>query len=55
MVEGIEAISRVFAVPVRAVDSDNESVFINETLVGYSEDRCVEFTHSWIYRKNDQA
>ena len=34
VVEGLEAISGVFPVPVRRVDSDNDSVFINETLVG---------------------
>ena len=33
VVEGLEAISGVFPVPVRGVDSDNDSVFINETLV----------------------
>ena len=37
VVEGLEAISRVFPVPVRGIDSDNDSVFINETLVGYCE------------------
>ena len=34
VVEGLEAISGVFPVPVRGIDSDNDSVFINETLVG---------------------
>ena len=37
VVEGLEAISGVFPVPVRGIDSDNDSVFINETLVGYCE------------------
>ncbi len=55
VVEGLEAISRVFPVPVRGIDSDNDSVFINETLVGYCEDRGIEFTRSRAYRKNDQA
>ena len=55
VIEGIEAISRVFPVPVRGMDSDNDSVFINETLVGYCEGRGIEFTHSRAYRKNDQA
>ena len=39
VVEGLEAISGVFPVPVRGIDSDNDSVFINETLVGYCEER----------------
>ena len=55
VVEGLEAISRVFPVPVRGIDSDNDSVFINETLFGYCVDRGIEFTRSRAYRKNDQA
>ena len=55
MTEGLEAISRVFPVPIRGIDSDNDSVFINETLVGYCADRGIEFTRSRAYRKNDQA
>ena len=55
VVEGLEAISGVFPVPVRGIDSDNDSVFINETLVGYCEEREIEFTRSRAYRKNDQA
>ena len=55
VVEGLEAISSVFPMPVRGIDSDNDSVFINETLVQYCVDRDIEFTRSRAYRKNDQA
>ncbi len=55
VVEGLEAISRVFPVPIRGIDSDNDSVFINETLVRYCADMGIEFTRSRAYRKNDQA
>ena len=55
VVEGLEAISGVFPVQVRGIDSDNDSVFINETLVGYCEENEIEFTRSRAYRKNDQA
>ena len=55
VVSGLEAISRVFPVPVRGIDSDNDSVFINETPVGYCEENEIEFTRSRAYRKNDQA
>ena len=55
VVEGLEAISGVFPVPVRGIDSDNDSVFINETLVSYCEHQGIEFTRSRAYRKNDQA
>ena len=68
VVEGLEAISRVFPVPIRGIDSDNDSVFINETLVRYCADMGIEFTQPSLssvtkryskpatpYRKNDQA
>ncbi len=55
VVEGLEAISRVFPVPVRGIDSDNDSVFINETLFRYCDVKGIEFTRSRAYRKNDQA
>ena len=53
--EGLEAISNVFPVPVRGIDSGNDSVFINETLAGYCEENEIEFTRSRAYRKNGQA
>ena len=55
VVEGLEAIAGVFPVPVRGIDSDNDSVFINETVVGYCAQNAIEFTRSRAYRKNDQA
>ena len=41
--------------PVLGIDSDNDSVFINQTLMEYCADRGIEFTRSRAYRKNDQA
>ena len=41
--------------PVLGIDSDNDSVFINDTLTQYCADRGIEFTRSRAYRKNDQA
>ena len=55
VVTGLEAVSCVFPVPIRGINSDNDSVFINETLLSYCEDRGIEFTRSRAYRKNDQA
>ena len=55
VVAGLEAVSRVFPVPIRGINSDNDSVFINETLLSYCTDRGIEFTRSRAYRKNDQA
>ena len=50
-VEGLDAFSRVFPVPIRGINSDNDSVFTNETLLGYCKERGIEFTRSWAYRK----
>jgi hypothetical protein len=37
------------------LDVDNDSAFINETLVGFCRDRGIELTRSRAYKKNDQA
>ena len=55
VVEGLEAIARQLPFPVLGIDSDNDSVFINQTLVEYCADRRIEFARSRGYRKNDQA
>ena len=55
MVEGLEAIAGQLPFPVLGIDSDNDSVFINQTLIKYCADREIEFTRSEAYRKNDQA
>ena len=52
---GFEAIARQLPFPVPGIDSDNDSVFINDTLTEYCVDRGIEFTRSRAYRKNDQA
>ena len=53
--EGIDVIARQLPVPVVGIDTDNDSAFINETLVNYCQRREFEFTRSRAYRKNDQA
>ena len=55
VVEGLEAIARQLPFRVLGIDSDNDSAFINETLVQYCSQRGIEFTRSRAYRKNDQA
>ena len=55
VVEGLEAIARQLPFRVLGIDSDNDSAFINETLVQYCAQRGIEFTRSRAYRKNDQA
>ena len=54
VVAGLEAIGQL-PFPVKGIDSDNDSVFINETLTQYCAERGIEFTRSRPYRKNDQA
>ena len=55
VVEALEVVRRQMPVPVIAIDSDNDSAFINDSLVCYCEEHKIEFTRSRPYRKNDQA
>jgi Integrase core domain len=55
VVEGLEVIRRQMPVPIRGIDTDNDSAFINETLQRYCQERHFEFTRSRGYQKNDQA
>jgi hypothetical protein len=41
--------------PLLGLDVDNDSAFINETLVKYCEGQKIELTRSRAYKKNDQA
>src|SRR5215470_7034507 len=40
---------------ILGLDVDNDSAFINETLVDFCKDRTIELTRSRAYKKNDQA
>lgn len=55
VVEGLEVIRRQLPFPILGIDSDNDSAFINDTLLAYSKDQDIEFTRSRAYRKNDQG
>ena len=55
VLEGLEAIAWQLPYPVLGIDSDNDIVFINQTLMEYCADRGIEFTRSRAYRKNNQA
>ena len=55
VVAGLEAIGRQLPFPIRGIDSDNDSMFINATLTQYCGERGIEFTRSRPCRKNDQA
>ena len=53
--EGLEAMARQLPFLVLGIDSDNDSVFINQTLMEYCADRGIEVTRPRAYRKNNQA
>ena len=55
VVAGLEAIAKQLPFPVLGIDSDNDSVFINDTLTQYCAARGIEFTRTRAYRKNDLA
>jgi hypothetical protein len=53
--EGLEVMRRQFPMPLLGIDTDNDSAFINETLLAYCQQHKLEFTRSRAYQKNDQA
>ncbi|HLH74350.1 MAG TPA: transposase family protein [Chloroflexota bacterium] len=55
VIEGLAILRRQFPVPIRGIDTDNDSAFINEALRGYCREEHLEFTRSRAYQKNDQA
>jgi hypothetical protein len=55
VIEGLETIRRRLPVPLRGIDSDNDSAFLNDSLLKYCREQGIEFTRSRAYRKNDQA
>ena len=55
VVEGLEVIFRQSPFPILGIDSDNDSAFINDTLLTFCREHQIEFTRSRAYHKNDQA
>ncbi|CAI8005486.1 Uncharacterized protein y4rM [Geodia barretti] len=51
----MEALAKQLPFTALGIDSDNDSVFINDSLMRYCADRGIEFTRSRANRKNDQA
>ena len=48
-------IGQQFPINILGVNSDNDSAFINDTLLDFCEQADITFTRSRPYRKNDQA
>ena len=46
VVTGLEAIAKQLPFTVLGIDSDNDSVLINDSLMRYCADRGIEFTRS---------
>jgi hypothetical protein len=53
--ETVQGIRARLPFPMLGLDVDNDSAFINETLLNYCRDEGLELTRSRAYRKNDQA
>ena len=55
VVEGLDEIRGRLPILLLGINSDNDSAFINETVIKYCSEKVVTFTRSRPYRKNDQA
>lgn len=44
-----------FPIPLLSFDTDNDTVFIDETVSDYCSTEKIEFTRCWPYRTSDQA
>ncbi len=53
--EAAERVRRLLPFKLLGFDTDNDSVFLNETVRDYCRDGGIEFTRCRPYRKNDQA
>jgi len=53
--ESVSKVRRKLPFLVRGLDVDNDSAFINDTLVGYCRDNKIELTRCRAYKKNGQA
>ena len=55
VVEALDQLRKALPFPLRGLDTDNGSEFLNDMLISYCSDQGVEPTRSRPYRKNDQA
>lgn len=51
----LSVMQRSLPMPLLGLDTDNDTVFMNETVQGWCAARGITFTRSRPYRKNDQA
>ncbi|SFM91795.1 DDE-type integrase/transposase/recombinase [Variovorax sp. OV329] len=55
VIDAIDRARTLFPFPMRGVDFDNDSVFMNDRVVGWCTAQGLEVTRARAYRKNDQA
>ena len=55
VVDAVDRLRGALPFPLRGIDTDNGSEFLNEVLIGSCKEHGIELTRSRPYRKNDQA
>lgn len=55
VVETLKLLQQRFPFPVRGMNTDNDSTFINDSVIDFCDSQSITFTRSRPYRKNDQA
>jgi hypothetical protein len=55
VVEGLDFLIRQIPFPVLGIDSDNDTAFVNDTLLEFCRIHQLEFTRCRSYHKNDRA
>jgi hypothetical protein len=55
IVDALEQLRMCLPFPIRGIDTDNGSEFINDPLCQFCKECSIELTRSRPYRKNDQA
>ena len=55
IVDALERLRVTLPFPLRGIDTDNGSEFINDSLITFCADHAIEFTRSRPYQKDDQA
>ena len=55
VVDAVDRLRGALPFPLRGIDTDNGSEFLNEVLIGFCKEHGIELTRSRPYRKNDHA
>ncbi|WP_143756969.1 ATP-binding protein, partial [Caballeronia glebae] len=55
VLEHIERVSAALPFPLRGLDCDNDSAFMNAAVFDFCKATGIELTRSRAYKKNDQA